>query len=70
VADKAIQRAALKNSLAACSSSLQKHVERHNILSHTKLPIATTDMCKMVAAASLDPAAVHAIGGEVPPTAE
>jgi hypothetical protein len=24
----------------------------------------------MVAAASLDPAAVHAIGGEVPPTAE
>lgn len=67
MADKAAQCTALKNSLAACSTALQKHVEKRNTLSHTKLPIATEDLCKMMEAAGLGPAAANAIGREVPP---
>lgn len=51
--DRAIQQRALKDSLQTCSAGLQKHVQRHGLLSRTKLPIALNDIRKLARAADL-----------------
>jgi hypothetical protein len=52
--DKAKQQRALKDSLQACSSGLQKLVQRRGILSRTKLPVALPDIRKLARSAGLE----------------
>ncbi|CAN6253600.1 unnamed protein product [Urochloa humidicola] len=62
VADQAIQRKALINSLAPCSAALKNHVEKRGLLHRNKLPISVADLRKMVSAAGLGCAASNAVG--------
>ncbi|CAN6373709.1 unnamed protein product [Urochloa humidicola] len=59
---KAMQRKALLSNLAPCSSKLKTVVDKRNILNRNKIPLSTTDLRKMVAAAGLDPASANTIG--------
>ncbi|CAO2173512.1 unnamed protein product [Urochloa humidicola] len=59
---RAMQRKALLNNLAPCSSKLKTVVDKHNILTKNKVPLSTTDLRKMVSAAGLDPATANSIG--------
>ncbi|CAN6343676.1 unnamed protein product [Urochloa humidicola] len=67
--DKAMQRTALKNTLAPCSSKLKTVVDKRNMLTRNKIPLSTADLRKMVTAAGLGPAAADEIG-KVPITEE
>ena len=66
--DKAVQLKVLKNALAPCSNKLKQAVEKKNLLARAKLPIAVSDLCKLVAAAGFDAKATDSIG-EVEPVA-
>jgi hypothetical protein len=64
--DKASQRKALLNSLSGCSAALQKQVNKRNILSHNKLPVAAADLRKLVKVAGLDCSKEAAVDDVVP----
>ncbi|CAO2150256.1 unnamed protein product [Urochloa humidicola] len=69
VADQTIQRKALLNSLAPCSTALKNHVEKRGLLARNKLPISVAELRKLVGAAGLGCAASNAVG-VVPPAEE
>lgn len=52
VPDQAVRRKALLNALSGCSSALKKQVNKRNILSRNKIPLSSTDIRKLVSAAS------------------
>jgi hypothetical protein len=52
--DKAVQRKALQNTLAPCSSKLKVVVKKRDILAKDKAPLTAADLRKMIAAAGLD----------------
>ena len=52
VASKAMQRKALRESLAPCSAALKKHVAERKILKR-KHPLGALDLCRLVKAARL-----------------
>jgi len=60
--DKAMQRTALKNSLAPCSASLKEQVVKKGILNRSKIPISVSDLRKLVSAAGLCCATSDAVG--------
>lgn len=64
--DKASQRKALLNSLSGCSAALQKQVNKRNILSHNKLPVAAADLRKLVKVAGLGCSKEAAVDDVVP----
>ena len=66
--DKAVQLKALKNALAPCSNKLKQAVEKKNLLACAKIPIAVSDLRKLVAAAGFDAKATDSID-EVEPVA-
>ena len=66
--DKAVQLKVLKNALAPCSNKLKQAVEKKNLLARAKLPIAVSDLRKLVAATGFDTKAIDSIG-EVEPVA-
>ncbi|CAL4887507.1 unnamed protein product [Urochloa decumbens] len=62
VADQAIQRKALLNSLAPCSAALKTHVAKRGLIGRTKLPISVADLRKMVSTAGLGCTSASSIG--------
>ena len=51
--DKAVQLKALKNAMVPCSSQLKQAIAKKSLLACSKLPIAPTDLRRMVAAAGI-----------------
>jgi hypothetical protein len=59
---QATRRKALLNSLSGCSTSLKKHVTKRNILTRNKLPLAVSNLRKLVSTARVSCKSIHAVG--------
>ncbi|KAJ1277991.1 hypothetical protein BS78_04G045800 [Paspalum vaginatum] len=70
MSDKASRRKELQNNLQSCSQAVKKEVEKHNLLTRTKLPIPKTALRKLVRAAGMSCKVADSIGVVGPSTKE